>query len=130
VAIALAEDVVREKENETPAAVRELLAKFHAKLFVIRVFNKQSGEVIEVLHETDNGHRTLGAFSPLYEIPANKHVAHALENFITMNPISILVMQPHPRTLPERWFLRSNTKEMIFETSIPLLVLPIAKHKM
>jgi hypothetical protein len=31
---------------------------------------------------------------------------------------------PQPRTLPERWFLRSNTKEMIFETSIPLLILP------
>ena len=97
VAIALAEDVLRAKENETPEPVRELLEKFHAKLFVIRVFNKQSGEVIE-----------------------------ALENFIVMNPISILVMQPHPRTLPERWFLRSNTKEMIFETSIPLLILPPA----
>lgn len=128
VAIALAEDVVRQKENEIPGPVRELLAKFHAKLFVIRVFNKQSGEVIEVLHEAANGHRTLGAFSPLHEIPANKHVAQALENFIEKNPISMLVMQPHPRTLPERWFFRSNTKEMIFETSIPLLILPPPKE--
>ena len=124
VAIALAEDVLRAKENETPEPVRELLEKFHAKLFVIRVFNKQSGEVIEVLHEDADGHRTLGTFSPLYEIPANKHVAQALENFIEMNPISILVMQPQPHTLAEKWFLRSNTKEMIFETSIPLLILP------
>jgi nucleotide-binding universal stress UspA family protein len=124
IAIAIAEDVVRDKANETPEPVRELLVKFHAKLFVIRVFNKQSGEVIEILHEADNGHRTVGAFSPLYKIPANKHVAQTLENFIGMNPISILVMQPQSRTLLERWFLRSNTKEMIFETSIPLLILP------
>jgi nucleotide-binding universal stress UspA family protein len=124
IAIAIAEDVVRDKGNETPGPVRELLEKFHAKLFVIRVFNKQSGEVIEILHEAANGNRTVGAFSPLYEIPANKHVAQALENFIEMNPISILVMQPQPHTLAEKWFLRSNTKEMIFETSIPLLILP------
>jgi nucleotide-binding universal stress UspA family protein len=128
IAIALAEDVIRKNEKETPEPVRELLAKFNAKLFVVRVFNKQSGEVIEILHEAANGHRTVGAFSPLFEIPANKHVAQALEDFIERNPISILVMQPQPRTLPERWFLRSNTKEMIFETSIPLLILPLAKR--
>jgi nucleotide-binding universal stress UspA family protein len=124
VAIALAEDVFREKEHKTPEPVRQLLAKFHAKLFVIRVFNKHSGEVLEVLDEAANGHSAIGAFSPLHEIPGNKHVADALESFISMNPISILVMQPQPRTLPERWFLRSNTKEMIFQTSIPLLILP------
>jgi nucleotide-binding universal stress UspA family protein len=128
VAIALAEDVIRGKEDETPKAVRDLLGQFRAKLFLIRVFGKQSGEVIEILHESANGHRTIGAFSPLYEIPASKNVAHALENFIEMNPISMLAMRPRPRTLPEKWFLHSNTKDMIFETSIPLLILPQAKH--
>jgi len=128
VAIALAEDVVMQREMEIPEPVRQLLAKFHTKLFVVRVFNKQQGEVIEVLHDPSSGRRTIGAFSPLHEIAGNKHVAHALENFIERNPISILVMQPQPRTLPERWFLRSNTKEMIFETSVPLLILPLAKH--
>jgi nucleotide-binding universal stress UspA family protein len=128
VAIALAEDVFREKENKTPDTVRQLLAKFHAKLFVIRVFNKQSGEVLEVLDEAANGHRTIGACSPLLEIPAGKDVAHALENFIEKNPISILVMQPQPHTLAEKWVHRSNTKEMIFQTSIPLLILPLAKQ--
>jgi nucleotide-binding universal stress UspA family protein len=128
VAIALAEDVFREKEDKTPEPVRQLLAKFHAKLFIIRIFNKHSGEVLEVLDEAANGQRAIGAFSPLHEIPGNKHVADALENFISMNPISILVMQPQRRTLTEKWFLRSNTKEMIFQTSIPLLILPPAKQ--
>jgi len=129
-AIALAEDVVRLKENETPEAVRQLLAKFHAKLFVIRVFNKQQGEVIEVLHDPSDGRRTIGAFSPLHKIAGNKHVANALENFIEENPVGILVMQPQRWAPPEKWFIRSNTKEMIFQTSIPLLVLPPAKHIM
>jgi hypothetical protein len=31
---------------------------------------------------------------------------------------------PHPHSLPERWFIRSHTREMIFEASIPLLILP------
>jgi nucleotide-binding universal stress UspA family protein len=128
VAIALAEDVSMQKTTETPEPVRKLLAKFHSKLFVVRVFNKRQGEVIEVVYDPSDGRRTIGASSPLHEIAGNKHVANALENFVSKNPISILVMQPQPHTLPERWFLRSNTKEMIFETSIPLLILPPAKQ--
>ncbi len=86
VVIALAEDVIKGKEDETPKVVRELLGEFHAKLFLIRVFNKQSGEVIEILHESANGHRTIGAFSPLYEIPASKNVAHAPGEFYRSEP--------------------------------------------
>ena len=123
VAIALAEDVSMQKTTETPEPVRKLLAKFHSKLFVVRVFNKQQGEVIEVAYDPSDGRRTVGAFSPLHEIAGNKHVARALENFIGENPINILVMQPQRWTPPERWFLRSNTEEMIFRTTIPLLIL-------
>jgi nucleotide-binding universal stress UspA family protein len=128
VAIALAEDVAMQKKNETPEPVRKLLAKFHSKLFVVRIFNKQHGEVIEVPHDPSDGRRTIGAFSPMHGIAGNKHVARALENFIENSPVDILVIQPQPHTLPERWLLRSNTKEMIFETSIPLLILPPAKQ--
>jgi nucleotide-binding universal stress UspA family protein len=126
IAIALAEDVATQKQNETPEAVRQLLAKFHARLFVVRVFNKQQGEVVEVVHDPSDGRRAAGAFSPLQEIAGRRHVAQALENFIETNPVGILVIQPQPHSLPERWFRRSNTKEMIFLTSIPLLILPPA----
>jgi nucleotide-binding universal stress UspA family protein len=123
-AIALAIDVYSETGFSIPAAVRELAEKFHSKLFIIRWFNKQAGEVIEILHQTDGGNRTIGAFSPVCEMPADESVSDALNEYIAASPIDLLVMKPHPRMGPERWFLRSETRQMIFKTHVPLLVLP------
>ncbi|HVU94136.1 MAG TPA: universal stress protein [Puia sp.] len=123
-AIAMAVDVYTETGFSIPAPVRELAEKFHSKLFIIRLFNKGAGEVIEILHQTDGGNRTIGAFSPLCEMPAGESVTDALSEYIDASPIDLLVMKPHPRMGPERWFLRSETRQMIFKTHVPMLVLP------
>jgi len=128
-AIALANDVYTDGELTVPAEVQQLADRFHSKLFVIRLFNKQSGEVIEILHQGVGGNRTIGAFSPLCELPADESVAGALNDYIAASPIDLLVMKPHPRTAPERWFLRSDTRQMIFKTHVPLLVLPSVGSK-
>jgi len=123
-AIALACDVYTESGLSIPAAVRELADKFHSKLFIIRVFNKEAGEVIEILHQAEGGSRTIGAFSPFCEMPAVESVTDALNDYIGASPIDLLVMKPHSRMGPERWFLRSETRQMIFKTQVPLLVIP------
>jgi len=128
-AIAMASDVAHETDYGIPVAVRRLADQFHSKIFVIRLFNKQAGEVIEILHQSANLNRTIGAFAPLCEIPADATVAEALKDYIAASPIDLLVMKPHPKTLPERWFLRSNTRQMIFQTDVPLLILPGEPHK-
>jgi nucleotide-binding universal stress UspA family protein len=123
-AIALANDVYTDGALSIPAAVRELADRFHSRLFVIRLFNKQAGEVVEILHQPSGSSQTIGAFSPLCELPADGSVVEALNEYIAASPIDLLVMRPHPRMAPERWFLRSDTRQMIFKTHIPLLVLP------
>jgi nucleotide-binding universal stress UspA family protein len=123
-AIAMAVDVLRETDYAIPLPVRQMADQFHSKMYIIRLFNKQLGEVIEILHQSANLHRTIGAFTPLCEIPADDTVVDALNDYIASSPIDLLVMRPHPRSVPERWFLRSNTRQMIFQTDIPLLILP------
>jgi nucleotide-binding universal stress UspA family protein len=123
-AIGLASDVYMDARLSIPPAVREFADRFHSKLFIIRLFNKQAGEVIEILHQGAGGNRVVGAFSPLCELPADESVATALNEYIAASPIDLLVMKPHPRMSPETWFLRSDTRQMIFKTNIPLLVLP------
>ena len=123
-AIALASNVYTESGFSIPAAVRELIEKFHSKSFIIRMFNKQAGEVIEILHQGIGGSRTIGAFSPICEMPADESLTDALNEYIAASGIDLLVMKPHPRMGPERWFLRSETRQMIFKTQVPLLVLP------
>jgi len=123
-AIAFASNVLEETDCFIPGIVKQLADQFHSQLFVIRLFNKHTGEVIEILHQNLSGNRTIGAFTPLYEIPADESVTDRLNDYISSSPVSLLVMKPHPRSLPERWFLRSNTRQMIFKTDVPLLVLP------
>jgi len=123
-AIGFASNVFDETDFSVPAIVKQLADRFHSQLFIIRLFNKHSGEVIEILHLSLTGNRTIGAFTALYELPADESVADRLNEYISASPVDLLVMKPHPRTLPERWFLRSNTRRMIFKTDVPLLVLP------
>lgn len=123
-ALAFASDVLKDTDYSVPDIVKQLADRFHSKLFIIRLFNKHAGEVIEILHQNLNGNRTLGAFMPLYELPADESVTDRLNDYIAMSPASLLVMRPHPHILPERWFLRSKTRQMIFKTEVPLLVIP------
>ncbi|MDR3714222.1 MAG: universal stress protein [Puia sp.] len=126
--IAIASDVLREQDHQVPAIVLKLAERFQSKLYIIRIFSKQAGEVIEILHHSATSDSIVGSFSPLCEIPATNRVADALAQFISANPVSMLVMTPHLRSAPEQWFLRSNTRELIFKTGIPLLILPGDRH--
>lgn len=123
-AIALASNVFEEADYPIPGFVKQLADIFHSKLFIIRLFNKHSGEVIEILHQNLSGNRAIGAFTPLYELPADESVTDRLNDYIATSPVDLLVMKPHPKSLPERWFLRSNSRDMIFKTDVPLLILP------
>lgn len=127
--IALAEDVTQEKDQETPAPVVELLEKFHATLYLVRVFNPEAGEIIEVLHTNANRRRRIGAFTPLGETSLDNNIARALENVVETQPISILVLRPEPKSLFDERLYGSTTREMLFDSSIPLLILPPIHHE-
>jgi nucleotide-binding universal stress UspA family protein len=124
VGIAIADDVSKIRDRQTPELVLQLLQQFHARLYLVRVFNKHAGEVVEIFQTPVSQMQALGTVSALNQTFSGTHVARALEGFVEDNSINILVMRPKPRTITEKWFLRSNTKEMIFETSIPLLIIP------
>jgi nucleotide-binding universal stress UspA family protein len=123
-AIGLASDVQFENGFPLPAAMRELGAKLHSRLFIIRLFNRQAGELIEILHQDDGANRTICAFFPMHMMPPNESIAGSLNECLAASPIDLLVMKPHPRMGLERWFFRSETRQMIFKINIPLLVLP------
>lgn len=127
--IALAEEVMLEKDQVTPVPVLELLEKFHATLYLVRIFNRESGEIIEVLHTSANRRRRIGAFTPLGEMSLDNNIARALENVVETQPISILVLRPEPKSLLGERLYGSTTREMLFDSSIPLLILPPTHHE-
>jgi nucleotide-binding universal stress UspA family protein len=129
VSIALADDVFRNKDNGIPPYIQALAEGFQAKLYLIRIFNREAGEVIEILHQNANHSQTIGALTSLEEVPIHKTVAQSLEAFVEMHPISILALRPKEKSLPEQWINGSTTRDMIFGSIIPLLILPQTKIK-
>lgn len=127
--IAFANDLSSQAGTHLLDALDELIERFHSKLYIVRVITKRSDEVVEILTRPPNLNEMVGKWEPLYEYPLDNHISRALEAFISTHSIDMLVMIPHKESIPERWFLRSNTREMLFRTNIPLLILPDAPHK-
>ncbi len=58
---------------------------------------------------------------------ANKSVERGINDFLEKNPSDILAMVAHKHTFFRRIFGVVHTKEMSYQTRIPLLVLPVSK---
>ena len=59
-----------------------------------------------------------------FEFPLNADISHGLDAFIKKHDVKTLVMMPHKQDWAEKLFIMSETKDMIFHTHIPLLILP------
>ncbi|MEO6290245.1 MAG: hypothetical protein ABIO76_10005, partial [Ginsengibacter sp.] len=60
----------------------------------------------------------------LFEYAIDSDINHALHESITNHNANMLAMVPHKHEWIEKLFKKSETKEMIFHTEVPLLILP------
>jgi hypothetical protein len=70
--------------------------------------------------------KTSLAFSslhPEFHSVYDRNVEEGIHMFIEKNPTDVLVMVAHPHNLFERMFGTVHTKEMSYQTKIPLLIL-------
>ena len=102
----------------------ELVAIFGSTVYALRLIQKGAKEFIEVMNSPNPLQAYDKRWNVKYEYEMGGDVAGALNEFARTHDIEMAVMVPHPHTLPERWFIRSHTREMIFEARIPLLILP------
>lgn len=107
--------------------LRELVAIFEPKLYALRVVKKGAKEFIEVIHNRSPLQDLDKKWDMKYEYEMGDDVVSSLNEFARAHAIEMAVMIPHPHSFPERWFIRSHTREMIFEATIPLLILPDSK---
>ena len=66
----------------------------------------------------------LHTLNPVYESVVGQNIPVALDDFALRYHVDILAMLPHKHSLMERLFFKSTTREMVFETHLPLLILP------
>ncbi|WP_276484139.1 universal stress protein [Paraflavitalea pollutisoli] len=122
--IAVASDIAPDMDAHTLDALTEIGERFQSKVYVVRVIKDRFDEVYELLHRNEKVNRLSRSLDTQYTYAHNKDVAEALGFFIEAEQIDLLALVPHKHTLLEKWFFKSTTKEVIFKSPVPVLVLP------
>jgi nucleotide-binding universal stress UspA family protein len=85
-------------------------------------------KAIDILAWEGSASRAIGSFTPLDAGTIDNNIAKALENVVETSPIGILILRPEPKSLIGAWLYGSTTRDMVFESSVPLLILPATPH--
>ena len=122
--ILFANDIRPDTDIHALDPLRELVAAFRSQLYVLRILQNGTEEFVQLIHNQAPLQLLDSTWKVKYEYKIGDDVVSALNKFTRTHDIQLVVMVPHPHSLPERWFMGSYTREMIFEASIPLLLLP------
>jgi nucleotide-binding universal stress UspA family protein len=122
--IVVANDFVPNMEIGIPPFLRWLAREIKSNLTIIRFLGNRAAEVIEAADYSSNLRPVTGVISPLEELPSNGHAADMLIDYLAEHHSNLLAMPVHHQSLAERWLAGSPSREIIFETRVPFLLLP------
>jgi nucleotide-binding universal stress UspA family protein len=122
--ILYASDIISDTNIELVDQIKPITGTFESKLFVVRVIKDQYTEIIERLNTPGKLREELKKSNASFEYPVDTDVGHALNEFIRKQHVNLLVMMPHKHEWWERLFRKSETKDMIIHSHIPILVIP------
>ena len=127
IAIATDSDLTRDADSRLLYSLRYVAERFHSKVYIVRVFDDSFRDVHEWSSHPKKLEGMIRILDPVYERIDGNNVPAALNNFIKGYKVNLLAMLPHKHTFLESLFIKSTTASMIFETKIPLLILPEIK---
>lgn len=126
-AILLGNDIQPETDLHVLDPLRELAAIFMSRLYALRVIQKGTREFIGILHNPNPLQDLDKTWDIKYEYEMGEDVVGNLNQFAGTHNIGMVVMMARSHSLPHRWFVGSHTHDMVFESRIPLLILPERK---
>lgn len=121
--VTFASDFDRKIEMNRYKLLLELAEKFNSQVHILNVQKKDSSMSTS---EAIGKMKTSAAFSKLnhqFHTINERNIEEGINKFIEKNPTNILAMVAHRHNLFERMFGKVHTKEMSYQTKIPLLVL-------
>lgn len=129
IALATDGDASPDSDPHMPDMLREVGERFSSEVYLIRVTKNKFEEAFEVMNRPFKINRMVSSLDPAYQCIEGKQVTNALNDFIRDYKIDMLALVPHKQSLLESWFSRNTTRSMIFETEIPILILPEVKKE-
>lgn len=129
IAIANDSDLPPGTDNRLLYSLRYIAERFHSKVYIVRVFDDSFRDVYEWSAHPSKLEKMIRTLDPRYERIEGNKIPAALNHFIKGYKVNLLAMLPHKHNFLEKLFIKSTTASMIFETKIPLLILPEIKTK-
>lgn len=101
-----------------PKYISEITQLFKSKLYIVRINKNKKVFKVHTPHLL-----TKAEGVTTFEYSSDADISYALNTFIEMNKADMLVMIPHKHLWLKHLFTKSETKDMIFHTHVPLLIL-------
>ncbi len=124
IAIATESDLSPDTDQHFIDSFKEMALRFQCKVYIVRVAKNRFAEAYEMLNQPFVLNKIISELHPQYECIEGKTVREGLHEFLKLYRIDMLALLPHHHSLFETWFGNSTTKAMVFESQIPLLILP------
>jgi len=122
--ITLASDLDENTNIDTVEPLKKIGENFLSKLFITRVLTRQADETMERLRRPSRIRYYLANLFPEYAFIKDQNVATGMNKSVEKTKADMMAIIPHHHDFLERIFVKSHTEEIIFNTYVPLLILP------
>lgn len=124
IALAAETDLLAGADPHTMDALLDLALQFRSKLYMVRVSDNCVNRALRISHKPAHLTSIFKNLNTEFRCIEGEDVADTLTRFVRSYAIRNLAMVLHRYSALERWFVVSETKEMAFASSIPLLIIP------
>ena len=122
--IALAAEIQPLTNLDCLTPLVELCRAFSSKLDVVRVLHTRAGIMEELMHRSSRLPSLLSGIEWDYRFLRSADVTEAINRFTEEGQSDLLAAIPQHHAFLQRIFNTSESKKLIYHTSIPLLLLP------
>ncbi len=120
--IVYASDLDFENDVRNFMPLQELARKFNARLHIVHV-RTNNNEIPDPAARESRFNEIFQGISYKFHEVEDSSVQHGINEYIQHHDCELLVMLAHKHSFFERLFTRNHTKAMVYETTVPLLVL-------
>lgn len=109
-------------ETSTPFyPIQPLLESTKAQLYVLHVAENSHHKIDEKAFESVAFKYMFAAYHPKFFFEVNPNFAETVNQFVSENSIDILIVFPKKHGILETLFVASHTKELAFNSNVPVL---------
>ncbi len=112
-------------EKEDYSILKELVEKYNSTIHIVNVQKKEEAMSVHDVIGKMEADLSFVNLKHNFDTVENKSIERGIHDFLEKNPSDILAMVAHKHSVFKRIFGIVHTKEMSYQTRIPLLVLPV-----